>query len=284
MMDMSDTTTATQAAADLVNAGWDTDDVNAAIDSLIASGLAIDSDDETLLTGDEVDVIIKQLRSERVLRPSTDTDRGDPMMLTYHNDPNLKAQVLAELAAHREADQIVQGDYWTDGRGCAVGRLTHDPDGGHDQYPIRWGIPKQLACLEDRVFEGLPESEARLWPERVMAAIPVGVDLDALRLVDRLAVARLRSLLDLAPTWPGSVRDRVVGAIEGVIAALESGDKDARSAARSAAWSASADSTAESAAWSAWSAGPAESASWSAEADRILTALEALTPATEARP
>ncbi|MBU9944795.1 MAG: hypothetical protein KTQ12_09200 [Dermatophilaceae bacterium] len=172
------------------------------------------------------------------------------MMLTYHNDPNLKAQVLAELAAHREADQIVQGDYWTDGRGCAVGRLTHDPDGGHDQYPVRWGIPEQLACLEDRVFEGLPESEARLWPERVMAAIPVGVDLDALRLVDRLAVARLRSLLDLAPTWPGSVRDRVVGAIEGVIAALESGDKDALLAARSAAESAAWSTTSESA-WSA---------------------------------
>ena len=72
MMDMSDTTTATQAAADLVNAGWDTDDVNAAIDSLIASGLAIDSDDETLLTGDEVDVIIKQLRSE----PPTPTEEN----------------------------------------------------------------------------------------------------------------------------------------------------------------------------------------------------------------
>ena len=51
------------------------------------------------------------------------------------------------------------------------------------------------------MFEGLPESEARLWPERFMGAIPVGVDLDALRLVDRLAVARLRSLLDLAPSW-----------------------------------------------------------------------------------
>ena len=192
------------------------------------------------------------------------------MMLTYHNDPNLKAQVLAELAAHREADQIVQGDYWSDGKGCAVGCLTHDPTGGHDQYPIRWGIPEWFAHLEDRVFEGLDPDEARLWPERVMASIPVGVEIAA-DLVDRLAVARLRSLLDLAPTWPGSVRDRVVGAIEGVIAALESGDKDARSAARSAAWSASADSTAESAAWSA-------------EADRILTALEALTPATEARP
>ena len=211
------------------------------------------------------------------------------MMLTYHGDPQLKVDVLAQLAAHRAADQIVQGDYWSDGKGCAVGCLTHDPTGGHDRYPIRWGIPEWFAHLEDRVFEGLDPDEARLWPERVMASIPVGVEIGD-DLVDRLAVARLRSLLDLAPSWPGSVRDRVVGAIEGVIAALESGDKDALSTARStarsarSAWSASARSAADSAAWSADSADSAESAAWSAEAARIIAALEALTPATEARP
>lgn len=100
-------------------------------------------------------------------------------MLAYHNDPALKTATLDELYAHQEADRIVQGVYW-DGkerRGCAVGCLTHDPDGGHDLYPERWGIPTPLAYLEDEIFEALPAGEAKGWPLRFMSAIPVGADL-----------------------------------------------------------------------------------------------------------
>lgn len=100
-----------------------------------------------------------------------------PPMLAYHSDPALRASVLAQLEAHAAADEIVQGRYWEGGRGCAVGCLTHEDDGGHCLYPIRWGIPRILAHLEDRIFEGLPLAEAKLWPLRFMGAIRPGADL-----------------------------------------------------------------------------------------------------------
>ncbi len=98
-------------------------------------------------------------------------------MIAFHNDSALRDATLAEMQAHHDADRLVQGWYWEDGRGCAVGCLTHDPHGGHAQYPVRWGIPTVLARLEDRIFEGLPTEGARKWPLRFLGAIRVGADL-----------------------------------------------------------------------------------------------------------
>ena len=58
-------------------------------------------------------------------------------MLAYHADPALKASTLAQMAAHREADQIVQGQYWERGRGCAVGCLTHELFDRHGSFGCR---------------------------------------------------------------------------------------------------------------------------------------------------
>jgi len=99
------------------------------------------------------------------------------MLLAYHGDPSLKQRVLSQLRAHREADELVHGRYWSNGKGCAVGCLTHDPSGGHSTYPDRWGIPVELAYLEDAIFEGQPLDEAQEWPARFMSAIRVGSDL-----------------------------------------------------------------------------------------------------------
>jgi len=99
-------------------------------------------------------------------------------MLAYHNDPALRAAALDQMEAHAAADQIMPGyGYWKDGKGCAVGCLTHDPRGGHATYPTRWGIPESLARLEDRIFEGLLPEEARAWPVAFLSAIPLGADL-----------------------------------------------------------------------------------------------------------
>lgn len=102
-------------------------------------------------------------------------------MLAYHNDPELKRVTLAKIQAHREADRIIQGTYWgkLEGafRGCAVGCLLEDPKGGHYRYESEFGIPVQLAWLEDGIFESLPVEDSRVWPERFMDAITVGADL-----------------------------------------------------------------------------------------------------------
>jgi hypothetical protein len=61
-------------------------------------------------------------------------------MLAYHNDPALKDKLLANLAAHAQADELIQGQYWEDGKGCAVACTLIDFDrkaakeGSHERY------------------------------------------------------------------------------------------------------------------------------------------------------
>jgi len=96
-------------------------------------------------------------------------------MLAYYNDPKIKNDILSQLADHASADQIVKGQYWKNGKGCAVGCTIHS--GNHMDYEDRFGIPVMLARLEDRIFEGLPNEAAMKWPTRFMSAIEPGADL-----------------------------------------------------------------------------------------------------------
>ena len=92
-----------------------------------------------------------------------------------------KERLLEVLAEHRKADRIIQGHYWLNGRGCAVGCSIHDfapgYENGHQMYEDLFGIPEQLAELEDKIFEGLSITAAKKWPERFIRAIQPGADL-----------------------------------------------------------------------------------------------------------
>ena len=79
-------------------------------------------------------------------------------MLSFHNDPAIKAKYLDRVKAHAKADRLIQGTGWKGGKGCAVGCTLEAYD--HSLYPIELGLPEWLARLEDRIFEGLPKAEA----------------------------------------------------------------------------------------------------------------------------
>jgi len=107
-------------------------------------------------------------------------------MIAYHGNPDLKARFVGLLEQHRQLDQIIQGVYWSDGRGCAVGcsidslmtitgRWLDRSD--HCLYEELIGVPQLLARLEDGIFEGLPIERARDWPIAFATAIPIGADL-----------------------------------------------------------------------------------------------------------
>jgi hypothetical protein len=108
-------------------------------------------------------------------------------MLAFYDDPTIKTNILNGLAVHRAADEIVQGKYWKDGKGCALGctlesiRLMRGYDViQHDSHATaekETGIPRILFRLEDRIFEGLPNEIAKDWPERFTSAIRPGADL-----------------------------------------------------------------------------------------------------------
>jgi len=110
-------------------------------------------------------------------------------MLTFHGKQDLKDQRIAQVRAHRLADQLVKGVYWEDGKGCAVGCTIHS--GRHQDYETELGIPVELAYFEDRIFESLLNGQAMMWPERFLQAIPVGVDLRATHINKRFVLALL---------------------------------------------------------------------------------------------
>lgn len=112
-------------------------------------------------------------------------------LISYLSDEQLKVDLLAEVKRHEELDQIVQGHYgkengkWT---GCSVGCAIHSLNrirnkdyieyGDHSIFEKEFGIPRIIARLNDRIFEGLPADRARKFPFEFLAAIPVGKNLN----------------------------------------------------------------------------------------------------------
>ena len=127
---------------------------------------------ETALVCQRMDEIRRKVPAWPSTPPPAEKEN---LMLAYHNDESIKTAILARLRAHREADEIVKGQYWKNGKGCAVGCALHS--GEHAEYETRFGIPRVLAHLEDRLFEKMSNAKAQEWPERFMGAIRVGSDL-----------------------------------------------------------------------------------------------------------
>src|SRR5882762_5895836 len=169
-------------------------------------------------------------------------------MIAYHGKEEVKTAILAQLQKHAAADEIIKGQYWQDGKGCAVGCTIYS--GNHAEYETLFGIPQMLAYLEDRFFEVLPNAEAKAWPIRFMSAIRPGADLS------RVGWQFLHWILTDETVNPGIHHPLVASAVKQCAALVEIGLKNA-------AWSAEAVAeAAESAAWAA------ESAAWSAESTR----------------
>lgn len=175
-------------------------------------------------------------------------------LIAYHGREADKRAILAQLAAHRAADQLVQDyGYWTDGKGCAVGCTLHSDN--HMEYEERFGIPVAIARLEDSIFEGLPVDLARQWPERLMTAIQPGADLS------RVHWQLLHWLLTTPAVNPGIEHPLALDAVRAcadLMADLAAGKAVAWSAARSA----------ENAARSA------ENAAWASISDKLIALIE----------
>ena len=117
-------------------------------------------------------------------------------LCAYHGDPAIKLKYVGRVRAHQDADELVRGAYWKDGKGGpltesrfpsvirvrgaywkdgkggAVGCTVHSGD--HAAYETDLGMPKWLAYLEDRIFEGMSNVASRRFPLRLFSAIPVG--------------------------------------------------------------------------------------------------------------
>ena len=158
-------------------------------------------------------------------------------MLSFHNDPAIKAKYLARVKAHAEADNLIRGTGWEHGRGCAVGCTLEAYD--HSRYPVELGLPEWIAHLEDTLFEGMPDEQAMTWPMRFLEAIPVGVDVEPVKW--QLAIWRHTRQVEALALNDEPYAMQCRNAINQVIAycndmlAGNGGSAAARSAARSAA-------------------------------------------------
>ena len=106
-------------------------------------------------------------------------------MRAFTNTPVTKEQLLASLKAHAAKDNFATGHYWEDftQSGCGIGCSIHDFAPGeekdHTMYETLFGIPTELAVLEDQIFEKLHSPVHRKrWPLEFIHAIPEGADLN----------------------------------------------------------------------------------------------------------
>lgn len=151
-----------------------------------------------------------------------------PRLLAWHGSAELKAETVARMRAHREADEFLKGDYllpsatpngW---KGCFIGCLTAELLAAEQRVPIldvnlhrdgAWlsatqrllGIPIRLGAVLESVFEASPDLDAAgRFAVEVVDAIPVGADLVdiAEQLLDKWPpydAGRIVELLEAAP-------------------------------------------------------------------------------------
>ncbi len=217
-----------------------------------------------------------------------------------------KEELIANLEAHAEADRFVKGTYGEGSleegtfKGCAVGCSIVDFGGvksAHLEYERLFGIPAQLAALEDGIFEALPEEKAMQWPLRFANAIQTGADLSNvwpqfaawMMLDDEWGLIKLDLPEDVAEivTRVGLAYGRmatgeVISDSEAEAIAEDAWAARAAWAARDA-WAARA----ARAAWAAWAARAARDAwdAWAARdayvaasSDKLIELLSAATP------
>jgi len=98
------------------------------------------------------------------------------ILISFHGQQEIKDAHVAQLQAHYNADEIVQGKYWENGKGCDTGCSFHSSD--HNQWAIQLGVPVIIGRLRDKIFEGLPNDKAKEFPLLCSNATPVGVNLE----------------------------------------------------------------------------------------------------------
>jgi hypothetical protein len=101
-------------------------------------------------------------------------------MITFHGKQEIKDKYVARVQAHYDADEIIHGKYWENGKGCAVGCTIHSRN--HSKYEKELGIPKWGAFLEDKIFEGMENKISKEFPLRFIKSIPVGVNFDLIKI------------------------------------------------------------------------------------------------------
>ena len=215
------------------------------------------------------------------------------MTIAFHNDPALAAMVRAQVDAHTAADEIVQGRYWENGKGCFIGCLAHSDS--IDQVENLTGFLPMLTRIAENIFEGLDNATAKGFPQAVIAAPRVGADLslvpwqflhwcvaDALRqyadpATQAACAPAVQVLADKVQGQPTVAADAAAYAARAADAAAEAAYAAAYAAARAARAADAAADAADAAADAAYAARAADAvyAAYKRQADKLIELLAA---------
>ena len=61
-------------------------------------------------------------------------------MKSFHGDVKVKVKYINRVKAHQLADNLIKGQGWENGKGCAVGCTLEAYD--HSRYEVELGIPR----------------------------------------------------------------------------------------------------------------------------------------------
>src|SRR3990167_6467125 len=147
-------------------------------------------------------------------------------LLSFHSDPKIKKTYVDRLEAHAKADEFIHGKYWENGKGCAVGCTIHSDQ--HNAYETELGIPEWLARLEDAIFEGLDNGNAKKFAVDFLVAIPVGKNLEPIKW--KFCAFILKENIERVITLKidDKLKKKVVEAVQGVLALHEEAIKTGR--------------------------------------------------------
>jgi hypothetical protein len=185
-------------------------------------------------------------------------------MTTLTKNTDLLKQEVRERIT---ADAVVQGNYWSDGKGCFIGCLTYSGD--PTPAVERFGLTESILRIAERIFESLPLEEAKEFFFDFADAVAMdGKDLSLIHWV--FLGETLRNLPHQRPGIQ-AVIDPVINGMD-LLASGNVWEKEACAASGDAAWAAScaAGDAAGDAAWAAscaaWAASCAASgdAAWAA--------------------
>lgn len=183
-----------------------------------------------------------------------------------------KQKYIQRAIMHKEQDEIVQGFYWEDGKGCCVGCLAHVNDDAYAALEAQTGIPVWLSMVAETLHMRLPDGEFQKWPQRLITAMPENVTHEDLekKVKAPFLVILLKSALK---TFDHDKRPDVKDVIEQSITLWQRddiGSDDFTEAARAARAAGAAKALgvvkAAKAARTAWAAAWAAEAVWAARA------------------
>jgi len=91
-----------------------------------------------------------------------------------------KAHWIKVMQEHQDADRIIQGLWWSDGKGCFFGCAMQTQQDVVRTASKEMNLPSWLVVVLERMFEHLPRDKALTFPVRALEAIPTDTDISSL--------------------------------------------------------------------------------------------------------